>query len=255
MGEKVYIEQLSAKLTEEFNAKDVGELQCFIGTDLTIAEDRIELSQHKLIDKMLKRFNLQECKGPPSPLEDRPDISKADAMIDVPYCELVNSLTYLSQVSRPDIAFATSYLSLFLEHPTWGTSDKKLAYQKCSHECSQVITFADADWGSDKTDRRSVSGMASFHLRNLVSWSSKKEPVVALSSAEAEYTSCSVAASDLLYLKGLLSEFVGETGGVTCCIMVNNQGAIQVIKNYENTNHLKHIDIKSHFLKDIVDKN
>ncbi|KAJ8877794.1 hypothetical protein PR048_022251 [Dryococelus australis] len=60
MGEKVKIELLSAKLTEEFNAKYVGELLCFIGTELTIAEDRIELSQHKLIDKMLKRFNLQD---------------------------------------------------------------------------------------------------------------------------------------------------------------------------------------------------
>ncbi|KAJ8892947.1 hypothetical protein PR048_005528 [Dryococelus australis] len=59
------------KLTEEFNAKDVGELQCFIGAELTIEEKRIELSQLKLIDKMLKRFNPEEYKGSASPTEDR----------------------------------------------------------------------------------------------------------------------------------------------------------------------------------------
>ncbi|KAJ8884661.1 hypothetical protein PR048_016519 [Dryococelus australis] len=179
---------------EEFNAQDVGELQCFIGTELPIAEDRIELSQHKLIDKMLMRFNLEECKGSPFPMEDRPDISEADAVIDVPYREL-------------------------------GTSD-----QKYIDECSQEITFADGDWVSDKTDCKSVSGTASFHWGNLVSWSSKKQPIVALSSAEAEYTSCSVAASDHLYLKGLLSEFVGKTMGVKCCLMVDNQEAIHIVK-------------------------
>ncbi|KAJ8869093.1 hypothetical protein PR048_030655 [Dryococelus australis] len=92
------------------------------------------------------------------------------------------------------------------------TSDKKLVYQKCPDECPQEITFADAVWGSDKTDRKSVSGLASFHCCNLLSWSSKKLPIVAPSVAEAEYTLYSMAASDLLYLKGLLSEFVGETG-------------------------------------------
>ncbi|KAJ8885555.1 hypothetical protein PR048_011753 [Dryococelus australis] len=251
MGEKVKIEQLSAKLTEEFYAKYLGELQCFIGIELMIAEDRIELSQHKLIDKMLKRLNLQECKGSRIPIEDRPGLSEADAMIDVPYCELVGSLTYLSQVSRPDVAFATSYLSRFLDCGIYvkSTSDNKLVYQKFPNECSQVITFADANWGNDKTDRKSVSGMASFHCGNLVFWSSKKQPIVALSSAEAD-----VAASDLLYLKELLSKFVGKTRGVKCCLMVDNQGAIHMIKNYENTKRSKHIDIKFHFLKDIVDK-
>ncbi|KAJ8885233.1 hypothetical protein PR048_011429 [Dryococelus australis] len=113
MGEKVKIAKLSAKLTEEFNAKEVGESQFFIGIELTIAENRIELSQHKLIEKMLKKFNLEESKGSPFPMEDRPEISKADTMIDVSYRELVGSLTYLSQVGRPDIAFTISYLSLF----------------------------------------------------------------------------------------------------------------------------------------------
>ncbi|KAJ8879740.1 hypothetical protein PR048_020348 [Dryococelus australis] len=117
MGEKVKIEQLSAKLTEEFNAKDVGELHCFIGIDQTIAEDRIELSHHKLIDNMLKRFNLQECNGSPSPMEDRPDISEADAMLDVPYRELFDSLA-------PNIAFATSYLSRFLDPPNSGIVER-----------------------------------------------------------------------------------------------------------------------------------
>ncbi|KAJ8867604.1 hypothetical protein PR048_031406, partial [Dryococelus australis] len=186
---------------------------------------------------MLKRFNVQGCKGSPSPMEDRPDISEADDVIAVLYCELVGSLMYLSQVSRPDIAFATSYLSNFLDRPTRyvkGTSDKRLVYQKCPDECSQMQTG-----GVTRQTARVLSGMASFHCGNLVSWSSKKQPIVDLSSVEAEYTLCNMAASDPLYLKGLRSEFVGETGVVKCCLMVDNQGAIHMI-NYENTKHFEH---------------
>ncbi|KAJ8866042.1 hypothetical protein PR048_033566 [Dryococelus australis] len=62
-------------------------------------------------------------------------------------------------------------------------------------ECARVVAYADADWGGNKTDRKSVSGMASFHCGNFVSWSSKKQQAVVLSSAEKEYTSCSLAAS------------------------------------------------------------
>lgn len=268
LGEKVKIGEVTEQLKKEFGAKDMGDLQCFIGTEISVEENRMEMCQQKLIKKILRRFNLQECKSSPTPMEDTVFFGDEREVVDVPYRELVGSLTYLSQMSRPDITFATSYLSRFLDQPTrllWnvakrvlryvsGTIGKKLVYKKCPEESSRVITYADADWGGDKVDRKSVSGMASFHCGNLVSWGSKKQQVVALSSAEAEYTACSLAASELIYLKGLLSEFVQEDVEVTCCLMVDNQGAIHMMKNYENTKRSKHIDIKFHFLKDIVAK-
>ncbi|KAJ8881524.1 hypothetical protein PR048_018006 [Dryococelus australis] len=147
-----------------------------------------------------------------------------------------------------------SYLSQFLDYPThsvWntakrvrrylkGTMDSNLIHEQHLEECDKVIIYADADWGADRTDCKSMNGMASFHC--------------ALSSAEAEYIAGSLAATELLYLKGLLSEFVGSKGYVKCSLLVDNQGAIHMMRNYENTKRSKHIDITFHFLKDIVAK-
>ncbi|KAJ8877718.1 hypothetical protein PR048_022173, partial [Dryococelus australis] len=204
---------------------------------------------------MLKRFNLRECKACLTPMEDRIEVIDADVN-NVLHRELVGSLTYLSQTSRPDITFATSYLSRFLDCPTcplWnaakrvlhyvkGTIDKNLVYEKRSEECARVV-YTDSDWGGDKTDRKSYLGR------------SKKQQAVALSSAEAKYTSCNLAALELLYLKGLLSDFVGDELTVKCCLLVDNKAAVHMMRNYENTRRLKHIDIKFHFLKDVVAKN
>ncbi|KAJ8883745.1 hypothetical protein PR048_015599, partial [Dryococelus australis] len=113
------------------------------------------------------------------------------------------------------------YLSRFLDHPTrsvWnaakrvlcylkGIMNSNLIYEERPEECDKVIVYADVDWGARKT----MSGMASFHCDNLVSWGSKKHQALALSSAEAEYIAGSLAATELLYLKCRLSKFVGPS--------------------------------------------
>ncbi|KAJ8898416.1 hypothetical protein PR048_003776 [Dryococelus australis] len=89
-------------------------------------------------------------------------------------------------------------------------------------EYDKVIVYADEDWGGDRTDSKSMSRMA-FYCGNLVTWGSKKQQAVALSLAEAEYIAgSSLAATKLVYLKGLLSEFVGSKGYVKCGLLVDN---------------------------------
>lgn len=125
-------------------------------------------------------------------------------------------------------------------------------YHKDPEEKAKLLAFTDADWASDKLDRKNVSGMCAFRCGNLVSWSSKKQNVVALSSAEAQYVSSSLCITELMYLKGLLTNIVQQE--VSCKLLVDNQGAIHIISNYENTKRSKHIDIKVHFIKDIFNK-
>ncbi|KAJ8875622.1 hypothetical protein PR048_023518 [Dryococelus australis] len=129
---------------------------------------------------MPERFNVEECKTCPTLMEDRVKVKGTDAM---------QFLIYISEISRPEITFITSYLSRFLDHPTcsvWnaakrilcflkGTMDSNLIYEKLPGEYDKVIVYADADWGGDRTDCKSMSGMASCHCGNLGSWGSKKQ--------------------------------------------------------------------------------
>lgn len=92
---------------------------------------------------------------------------------------------------------------------------------------------------------KSVSGMIVYHNDNLVSWCLKKQPTVAISSAEAEYISASLCMSELLFIKGIASDF-DSVESVT--LFVDNQSALKMMNNSENTKRAKHIDIKFHIV-------
>ncbi|KAJ8885032.1 hypothetical protein PR048_011228 [Dryococelus australis] len=128
-----------------------GNIECFVGTAIKLVDNKIELCQHQLIEKMLKRFNLQECKVCLTPMEDKIEVNDTDDVINFPYREL----TYLSQISRPDITFAIilePFSGLSNMPLVKGTIDKNLVYKKHPEECAQVFVYADADWGGNKTD-------------------------------------------------------------------------------------------------------
>lgn len=209
---------------------------------------------------------MSECKTMETPMEFNFQGSEKSEKVltNIPYRELIGCLTYLCMVTRPDICYATSTLSRYLDRPTeklWNAAKRILKYlKKTSHmvltykkSSSNIIaSFTDADWAGDKQDRKSVSGMAIYHGANLISWASKKQQAVALSSAEAEYTAAAMCTAELLYVKGLNEEFSGKCSAVLYC---DSTSAIKMIQNYENTKRSKHIDIKVHFIKDIVAKN
>lgn len=168
-------------------------------------------------------------------------------------------------ISRPDITFATSYLGRYLDHPTtaaWKAATRIIRYVKATQVLSltfrvstdeqQITAFSDADWAADRNDTKSVSGMAIYYGVNLISWSSKKQPTVALSTAEAEYVAAAFSVVEQIYLKGLVFDFTGSE--VNSVLLVDNQSAISMINFYENSKRSKHIDIKVHFIRDIVAK-
>lgn len=167
--------------------------------------------------------------------------------------------------SRPDIAYPVAYLSRFLDKPTaslWkaakrilrylkGTLNKGLVYTRT--EDIKLVAYADADWAADRTDRKSTSGCAIFHCANLVHWFSKKQTSVSLSTAESEYVSAALAANELIYLKGIISDLT-SLPDIPTTLLLDNQSAIRMIKSFDNGKRSKHIDIKVHYIKDIVNK-
>jgi hypothetical protein len=217
-----------------------------------------------MIDRILDRFEMKECKGSKVPMEKNFTVDRNEATNEkIPYRELVGSLMYISLGSRPDITFTVSYLSQFLDKPTeslWKAGKKVIRYLKETRSFGLVYNkkenlginaHSDSDWASDTLTRKSMSGCVIFHHGNPIHWFSRKQNCVALSSTESEYIAAALSAQELVYLKGLLDEF-GEK--IVPELYIDNQGALNLTKSYENCKRSKHIDIKFHYIKDLVHK-
>ncbi|XP_017239877.1 secreted RxLR effector protein 161-like [Daucus carota subsp. sativus] len=129
-----------------------------------------------------------------------------------PFRQLVGSLIYLT-ITRPELCYSVSVVSQFMQHPTYqhwdaakrilryikGTLDYGLMYRNC--EKIQLVGYTDADWAGSVEDRHLTTGYCFSMGSSMVSWCSKKQPVVALSSTEAEYVAASMAAQECVRLK------------------------------------------------------
>lgn len=134
------------------------------------------------------------------------------------------------------------------------TLNLSLIFEK--HSIKNAIEgYADSDWAGDRVDRKSTSGYVFKIFGCTVSWSSKKQASVALSSTEAEYVALSVAISEACWLRYLLIDFQVVDKSCSVLIYEDNQSAIKVCKNPEFHKRLKHIDIRFHFIRDKVKEN
>ncbi len=175
----------------------------------------------------------------------------------------VGSLLYLSTRTRPDIAYAVNNVAKFCAKPTkqhWtavkrimrylnGTLDLGLLYHK--EESKECVGFSDADWAGDQDDRRSMSGYMFQISGAAVSWRSKKQSCVTLSTAEAEYMALASATQEAVWMRKLLTDLQNKTEKPTV-IFEDNQSAIFMAKNPQYHGRAKHIDIKYHFIRDQI---
>lgn len=261
-------EPILMKLRREFKVKDLGEVQDYLGLEISRKNNIMEIKQKKMIERTLEKFNMQQCKGVATPMESHFTPEKDEKIIDVPFKELIGCLLFISTNSRPDISYAVSYLSRYLDKPTeslWkagkrilrylkATANKGLVYYVQSNQSEQLIAYSDADWAGDKTDRKSTSGCVIFYCGNPIHWYSKKQTSVALSTAEAEYVAGSIAVSELIYLKGIVTDLTLSQDTIKTNLLIDNQSAIRMIESFENSKRSKHIDIRAHFIKDIISK-
>ena len=168
-------------------------------------------------------------------------------------------------MTRPDITFAVSNVAKYSSKPTkehWIAVKRILRYLKGSHnfgllyrksdcDTSKCIGFSDSDWAGDLDDRRSTSGYIFQVGGTAVSWKSRKQSCVALSTAEAEYIALSQAAQEAIWLKQLNTDLKVESSEPTT-IYEDNQAAICLSKNPQGHGKSKHIDIKYHYIRDQV---
>jgi hypothetical protein len=211
---------------------------------------------------MLKKFDMNNAKPikTPMPSNGHLDLNEEGKSIDQKvHRSMIGSLLYLC-ASRPDIMLAVCMCARFQANPKEchlmavkrifrylvHTPNLGLWYPKVS--TFDLLGYSDSDYASCKVDRKSTSETCQFLGRSLVSWSSKKQNFVALSTAEAEYVAAGACYAQLLWMRLTLRDFGCEFSKVP--LLCDNESAIKLANNPVNYSRTKHIDIRHHFLRD-----
>lgn len=259
-------------MKSQFNMKDLGKISYFLGIQFEQKGEEIKMNQKRYILKMLERFGMSNCKAryTPSELKWESDNNEEDNSKEVvdpkEYREIVGSLIYAMTCTRPDISWVVSKLSQTLAEPKAehlvaakhvlrylkGTNEYELCFKK-TDEYLNRIAFSDSDWASSVEDRRSTTGYC-FSLKKqgpAISWKSKKQATVALSTCEAQYIGLANTTQESMYLTQLLNGMDNRDYSCTK-IHGDNQGAIALSKNPVNRQRSKHIDVKYHFIRDAL---
>lgn len=263
------INQLKASLVKRFEMTDLGECSFYLGMEIkrNRPAKTLRLSQRGYLAKVLDDLKMQDCKPVATPM-DMSKLTPAEKEYTATeadrqwYAGAVGSIMYLMLGTRPDIAFAVSCLSRFMSKPTSahvtavkrvcrylkGTQDMELVFRG---DLCPLSGYTDADWAGDIATRRSTSGYI-FNLGSgAISWSSKRQSVVALSSCESEYMGDTQATKEAIWLRRLLAGFLGQEKEPTATVIYeDNQGAISLAKNPQFHARTKHIDIQHHFVRE-----
>lgn len=263
---KTETDNLISVLSSKFKVKNLGQVKQCLGMRVNIDNKNnvCTLDQEQYIDQLLIKFNMLDCKEASTPMESKLKIDKIDNINDsnIPYQQLLGSLMYLSVLTRPDIAFSVSFLSQFNSCHTsthWSYVKRILKYLKrTKHYCiryvkgnANLLGFADADWANNGIDRKSYTGYCFMMSDGVISWESRKQRTVALSSMEAEYMSMAEACKESMYLRVLLSEVTNQVVG-PITLYNDSQSAQKFICNYALNRKSKHIDVRYNFIRDAL---
>ena len=251
---------------------DLGPANWLLGIKITrdFEAQTTSLSQSSYIDSILTRFNFTDLKPFATPMDPSVQFSKDQCpqtleesakMSKVPYREAIGSLNYCAVAMRPDIAFSVSLLAQYMEDPGrthWeavkrifhyllGTKDWKLVYRGTN---DGLKGYADAD-GSSQEHRHTISGYVFLMNGGAISWSSKKQTLVTLSAAESEYVAATYAAKEALWLCRIIGE-IFQPLKRPMTLYSNSQSAIALTKDGSYHARTKHIDIRYHFIRFII---
>ncbi|WVZ52048.1 hypothetical protein U9M48_003143 [Paspalum notatum var. saurae] len=246
-------------MAKEFEMSMIGELTLFLGFQIKQLKEGTFIYQEKYTRDLLKRFKIEDCKPIDTPMatNKKLDIDESGIKVDQTlYRSMIGSLLYFC-ASRPDILFfqadpRESHLSAvkrilrYLKH----TLSIGLWYPKGAS--FELLGYSDSDFAGCRVERKSTSGGCYLLGRSLVSWSSKKENCVSLSTTEAEYIAAGSCCAQILYIKQTLLDYRVELSRVP--LLCDNESAVKLTNNPVQHSRTKHIDIRHHFKRDHVEK-
>jgi hypothetical protein len=263
---RVMIENFKLSMKKQFAMTDLGKMKYFLGIEVCQSKHGIFIHQQKYAAEILSRFGMKNCNKVCNPIVPgcklvKDDIGKTvDATL---YKQMVGCLMYLL-ATRPDLTYSVCLVARFMDRPTelhhaavkrimryvQGTLSFGVMY-KCSKKKLNLIGWSDSDYAGDLDDRKSTTGYLFKFGSSAVSWSSKKQPIVTLSTTEAEYVAAVAGACQAVWLRNVLA-YLHQKQDECTIIFCDNSSTIKLSKNPIMHGRCKHIDVRFHYLRNLA---
>jgi hypothetical protein len=268
------LNEFKQDVAAEFKMEDLGDAAFMLGIKITRdrAARTITINQSAYVAALLERHAMADCKPISTPMEHSPTVHslikapvghQASVTETQTYQAIIGSIMFAMLCTRPDISFAVTTLSQFASNPLpvhtqavrrvmrylKGTIDYGITYTGTGPVNSPptLIGFSDADW-AQSYDRRSITGYAFMLCGGAISWQSKKQRTVALSTVEAEYMATTHASKEAIWWRSVLFGFGYDMSAPTI-LWSDSQGSISLAGNPEHHARTKHIDVQYHFIR------
>lgn len=271
VGTKERCDQFGKDLGEYVPVKSLGELQWYSGCyyERDREAGRLTISQETYTKELGERYGVEWGGGIPLPTTWRLwDFDVNEPSVEYPFRALIGSLLWVALLTRPDIANAVRAVARYCSEPKlihWRaalgilgyavrTSSFGISFQRGTVSGFSLITFADADYASRAADRRSVSGGVVMCAGGAIAWFSKTQKCVTLSTTQAEYVAMADMGKEILFLRQVWRFMLPKELRPCIPLYEDNEGAIQIAKHPISNSNSKHIDVRHHFLRQLVDE-
>lgn len=256
---KEFLEWFIKQLGTAFAMKDLGFLHYFLSIEVTKTARGLHLCQHKYANDLLARADLSVCKPTSTPMVLRKSLNSLTADYSNPtlYRSIVGGLQYLT-ITRPDISYSVNYVCQQMAKPSiehFQDVKRTLRYvrgtttqgiQIFSSGSPTLSALFDSDWAGCPSTRRSTTDFCTFLGNTCISWSAKKQPTVARSSAEAEYRALASTAAELTWLSYVLRD-IGAYISAPPILYCDNLSALYMTVNSVFHARTKHIQVDYHY--------
>jgi len=261
------INLVTNKLQKTFEIT-VGDGSLYVGLEIERNRHKktMFLHQSSYVQQLLRKFGMSNSnivRVPADPHTDLKEIQAGDELLNnVPYREVVGSLTFLAMLSRPDISYAVNLVSRYCNkhaNSHWqavkrilrylvSTVDYGILFERIKKQTDiNLVNYSDTDFVGDVDTRKSMTGYVFLINNSLITWSSQRQKLVTLSTTESEYVAASTACREAMWIKQLLTDLKCISNDAIK-LFVDNQSAIRLAYNPELHKRTKHIDIKYHFI-------
>ena len=271
-GTRKMVDKFKQQLSERFKVTHDGPLSWVLGMEIlrNRTNQSIVIRQTKYINDILERFNMQECNPCDTPAVPGNRLTKQmepsteeeiSRMNVVPYASLVGALMYVMTCTRPDISFSVIELTRFMRNPGpehWTAAKRVLRYLKSTQllgiryhgNKTELSAYSDSDWASDTETRKSTTGYIMMICNGPISWQSKRQSVIALSSVEAEYYALTATIQEVIHLQQLLLQLDVKLSNIS--VHIDSKGGQFLAESEGFRPRSKHIDVKHHFIRDKI---
>jgi len=265
----VQITHFKQQMKNTFSMSDLGLLSYYLGMEVMQKDGVITICQSSYAAKIVQQCQMTGCNPVDTPMEQRVKLTKAKTGTEknvTRYRSIIGMLRYLVN-TRPDLSFAVGIVSRFMEAPDnehWAAVKRIIRYVSgtLNYGCKFIrgensemllLGYTDSDQAGDLVQRKSTSGVLFFLGSNLITWSSQKQRIVALSSCEAEYVAAALGACQGVWLSRLIAELKNEQVQ-KFRLLIDNKSAIELSKNPVHHERSKHIDTRYHYIRDCIEQ-